>query len=114
MRAPDAIVVGGGIVGAACARELALAGLAVTLVEAEFVGGGATAAGMGHIVVMDDSPAQFHLTALSRALLDELAPALPDSVEHDRCGTLWVAEDGDQLAAARLKASVYAAASGDP
>jgi glycine/D-amino acid oxidase-like deaminating enzyme len=111
MRAPDAIVVGGGIVGAACARELALAGLAVTLVEAEFVGGGATAAGMGHIVVMDDSPAQLHLTALSRALLDELAPALPDSVEHDRCGTLWVAEDADQLAAARLKASVYAAAS---
>ncbi len=107
MSRPDAIVVGGGIVGAACARELAMAGLGVTLVEAEFVGGGATAAGMGHIVVMDDSPPQFGLTALSRALLDELAPALPAAVERDRCGTLWVAEDEDQLVAARLKAAAY-------
>ena len=41
---PDAIVVGGGIVGAACARELARGGLSVTLIEADFIGGGATAA----------------------------------------------------------------------
>ncbi|MGE5090909.1 MAG: NAD(P)/FAD-dependent oxidoreductase, partial [Bacillota bacterium] len=107
---PDAIVVGGGIVGAACARELARGGLNVTLIEADFIGGGATAAGMGHIVVMDDSPAQFALTALSRSLLDDVAPDLPAAVERDRCGTLWVAEDEAQLDSAREKQTAYAAA----
>lgn len=109
MTRPDAIVVGGGIVGAACARELARAGLAVTLVEGGFIGGGATAAGMGHIVVMDDSPAQFALTALSRQLLDALADALPAAVERDPCGTLWVAETEPELAGAALKQRAYAA-----
>jgi glycine/D-amino acid oxidase-like deaminating enzyme len=107
---PDAIVVGGGIVGAACARELARSGLSVTLIEADFIGGGATAAGMGHIVVMDDSPAQFALTALSRSLLDAVEPELPAAVERDRCGTLWVAEDAAQLDSAREKQAAYTAA----
>ena len=107
---PDAIVVGGGIVGAACARELARGGLNVTLIEADFIGGGATAAGMGHIVVMDDSPAQFALTALARSLLDAVAPDLPAAVERDRGGTLWVAEDEAQLDSAREKQTAYAAA----
>ena len=110
MAQPDAIVIGGGIVGAACTRELARAGLQVTLIEADFVGGGATAAGMGHIVVMDDSPAQFALTALSRALLDAAAPGLPNAVERESCGTLWVAEDEGQLEAARAKQTAYVAA----
>ena len=35
---------------------------------------GATAAGMGHIVVMDDSEAQFALTRYSQTLWDELSP----------------------------------------
>jgi glycine/D-amino acid oxidase-like deaminating enzyme len=110
MAHPDAIVIGGGIVGAACARELARGGLQVTLIEADFVGGAATAAGMGHIVVMDDSPAQFALTALSRSLLDTLAPVLPAAVEREPCGTLWVAEDEDQLDSARAKQTAYIAA----
>jgi Glycine/D-amino acid oxidases (deaminating) len=110
MAHPDAIVVGGGIVGTACARELARGGLQVTLIEADFIGGAATAAGMGHIVVMDDSPAQFALTALSRALLDALATELPATVERDACGTLWVAEDAEQLELAREKQTAYVAA----
>ncbi len=109
MTRPDAIVVGGGIVGAACARELAHAGLAVTLVDAGFVGGGATAAGMGHIVVMDDSPAQFALTSLSRRLLADLAGALPAAVERDDCGTLWIAETEAELATAADRSRAYVA-----
>ena len=109
MTRPDAIVVGGGIVGAACAHELAHAGLAVTLVDAGFVGGGATAAGMGHIVVMDDSPAQFALTSLSRRLLADLAGALPAAVERDDCGTLWIAETEAELATAADRSRAYVA-----
>ena len=50
---PDVVIIGAGIVGAACALECAESGLHCALVEPHVVGGGATAAGMGHIVVMD-------------------------------------------------------------
>ena len=103
----DAIVVGAGIVGAACARELALAGLKVLVLDAGFAGGGTTAAGMGHLVVMDDSPEQLALTALSLDLWREVAPTLPASVEYDACGTIWVAEDAVQMDAVLEKRRVY-------
>ena len=89
----SAIVVGAGIVGAACAYYLAHEGEAVTVLDAEFAGAGATAAGMGHIVVLDDDP----LSAYSQALLWSLSP---QNIGLDRCGTLWVAETTDQLSAA--------------
>src|SRR5450759_4514859 len=51
----DAIVIGAGIVGAATAYALAREGMRVTILESGFAAGGATAAGMGHLVAMDDS-----------------------------------------------------------
>jgi D-hydroxyproline dehydrogenase subunit beta len=99
----DVVIVGAGIVGAACARALARDGFRLTIVEAEVIGGGATAAGMGHVAVMDDSPAQLALTSYSQRLWRELAAELPEDCEVDRCGTLWVAADEEQLAAAREK-----------
>ena len=96
MNAPDVIVVGAGIVGAAIARELSMAGQNVLVLDRSFVSGGATAAGMGHVVVMDDSDAQLALTIGSRALLDEIAADMPDACERETCGTLWVAENGAQ------------------
>lgn len=103
----DAIVIGAGIVGAACARALARDGLKVLVLDAGFAGGGTTAAGMGHLVVMDDSPEQLALTALSVELWRELSTLLPSSVEYDACGTIWVAEDEAQMAALREKQRVY-------
>lgn len=104
----DAIVVGAGIVGAACARELARDGMRVCVLDARFAGGGTTAAGMGHLVVMDDSAAQLALTALSVALWREIAPSLGGRAEYDACGTIWVAEDDAQREAVREKARLYA------
>ncbi|MEP6990716.1 MAG: FAD-dependent oxidoreductase [bacterium] len=106
----DAIVVGAGIVGAACARALVLGGMRVLVLDAGFAGGGTTAAGMGHLVVMDDSTEQLALTALSLTLWRALAPQLPAAVEYDACGTIWVAEDDAQMAAVREKRDVYASA----
>ncbi|HEY8484633.1 MAG TPA: FAD-dependent oxidoreductase [Longimicrobiales bacterium] len=108
-RRPDAIVVGAGIVGAACAEALAREGLRVEVLEAGIAGGGTTAAGMGHIVVMDDSEAQFALTSYSRRLWSELAAELPENCEFLPCGTLWVAEEEAQLEALRAKAAFYTA-----
>jgi glycine/D-amino acid oxidase-like deaminating enzyme len=108
-RAPDAIVIGAGIVGAACADALAAAGLSVLVVEAGVVGGGASAAGMGHVVVMDDSEAQLALTTYSRARWDALLPELPSPCEVSRCGTIWVAADAEEQDAVRRKADAYRA-----
>jgi glycine/D-amino acid oxidase-like deaminating enzyme len=106
---PDVLVVGAGIVGAACAAEVAEAGLSVEVLDSSFAGGGTTAAAMGHVVVMDDSDAQLALTALSRRLWTELAPELPPGCEDERTGTLWIAADGEELELVRRKAAVHRA-----
>ena len=103
----DVIIIGAGIVGAACAAECAREGLKVAIVEAGIVGGGATAAGMGHLVVMDDSEAQFALTRYSQQLWDEISEELPRQVEHDACGTIWIAADDAEMAEARRKEKFY-------
>ncbi len=103
----DAVVLGAGIVGAACALECARAGMRVAVVERDTVGGGATAAGMGHIVAMDDSEAQFALTSYSQFLWNALAAELPPVVEYHRCGTIWVAADDEEMVEVRRKLEFY-------
>src|SRR5258708_1469157 len=105
----DVAIVGTGIVGAACADELAPRGLRVAVIGEDIVGSGATAAGMGHIVVMDDSEAQFALTRYSRDLWNTLVPRLPKEVEFEARGTLWVAADEEEHAAVRSKLDYYTA-----
>jgi glycine/D-amino acid oxidase-like deaminating enzyme len=107
MRATDVLIVGAGIVGAACAFELARAGLRVAVVEERFTSAGATGASMGHLVVMDDSEAQFSLTRYSQVLWEEIHEELPPYVEFERCGTIWVAADEEELAEVRRKCAYY-------
>ena len=83
----DAIVVGAGIVGAACAEDCAREGMRVAIIDRDVVGGGATAAAMGHIVVLDDSEAQFALTRYSQQLWQKIRPELTPDVEYEPCGT---------------------------
>src|SRR5581483_5321787 len=103
----DVAIAGGGIVGASCAAECAAAGLKVVVVEPGPIGGGATAAGMGHLVVMDDSPAQIALTNYSRSLWTDLAAQLPRDVEYVAAGTLWVAADAEEMAEVYRKRDLY-------
>jgi glycine/D-amino acid oxidase-like deaminating enzyme len=103
----DVIIAGGGIVGAACAASCASEGLRIALVERDAIGSGATAAGMGHIVVMDDSEAQFALTRYSQNLWNTLAPRLPASAEYVQRGTVWVAADEEEMAEAVRKQRSY-------
>ena len=103
----DIVILGAGIVGAACADEFARRGIRVAVVDRDIVGGGATAAGMGHIVVMDDSEAQFALTRYSQQLWQALRTELPDDVEYEPCGTIWVAADEEEMAEVRRKHAFY-------
>lgn len=105
MTAPDVLVVGGGVVGLATARELHMAGCAVAVVEAEFSGAGSTGAAMGHVVVMDDTPAQIAFCRDSRARWMAWfdGGGMPAAAEHDPCGTLWLAASEHEWQAARQK-----------
>lgn len=105
----DVAIVGAGIVGAACAASLSAAGLKVVVIESTGIGSGTTAAGMGHIVVMDDSEAQFALTDYSRSLWDKLAGELPPQSEYEHCGTIWVAADDDEMREVKRKKEFYLA-----
>ena len=105
--AADVIVVGAGIIGAACALEFAKAKLRVTVVDHEFPGAGATGASMGHIVVTDDSEAQFALTRYSQVLWNQFREELPAAVEFERCGTIWVAADEEEFGEVQRKQRYY-------
>ncbi|NQU22759.1 MAG: FAD-dependent oxidoreductase [Candidatus Nealsonbacteria bacterium] len=106
-KAADVVVIGAGIVGAACAWEFAREGMSVTLIDSGAPGGGATAAGMGHVAVMDDSEPQFALTRYSQQLWREIVDELPDDCEYETCGTLWIAADDEELAEVRRKQQAY-------
>ena len=103
----EVVIVGAGIVGAASAFELAAEGLRVLVIDGGFPSTGSTGAAMGHIVVMDDSEAQFAITRYSQILWDDLREQLPPSVEFDPCGTLWVAADEKEMDEVRRKLDYY-------
>jgi glycine/D-amino acid oxidase-like deaminating enzyme len=105
--APDVLVVGAGIVGACCAWAFAREGLRVMVVDRAGIGQGATAAGMGHIIVMDDSEPQFQLCRYSQMLWNEIRPAMPDDAEWQDCGTLWMASDEDEMQEAARKHAYF-------
>ncbi|MEL5636783.1 FAD-dependent oxidoreductase [Serratia marcescens] len=100
-RGVDAIVVGAGIIGAACAWRLAREGYRVSVVDD--CRAGATAAGMGHLVCMDDNPAELALSAYSLRLWREVTGRMPQACAWRGCGTLWLAEQANEMAIAEQK-----------
>ena len=104
----DLIVVGAGIVGASCADAAAAEGLRVAIIEPGPIGGGATAAAMGHLVAMDDDPAELALAHYSLRQWEEFSTL--KEAEFSRCGTLWVARAATELPAAARRIERLAAA----
>jgi glycine oxidase len=99
-RESDVLIVGGGIIGCAIARELARRGLAVRLFDARSIGAGATQASAGMLVPYleaHERGALFDLTIRSLALYDRfVSTAAAESgidVEYRRCGSLQLAVD---------------------
>jgi glycine/D-amino acid oxidase-like deaminating enzyme len=97
----DVIVIGAGIIGAACAQALARRGLQVLVLDAGLHG--ATAAGMGHLLVLDDNPAELALSQYSLQRWRELGTVLPDSCAYRCNGTLWLAANAEEMAVAHGK-----------
>jgi glycine/D-amino acid oxidase-like deaminating enzyme len=116
---PDVVVIGAGVIGAACAYQLACAGLRVTVLDRGSVASGTTGAGEGNILVSDKQPGpELDLALLSRRLWSELDETTAGAMELEAKGGLVVADspagrDGLQrLAEAQRAAGVDAIAVG--
>ncbi|MFZ6848934.1 NAD(P)/FAD-dependent oxidoreductase [Undibacterium sp. RuRC25W] len=100
----DVIVIGAGIVGAACAVSLQQAGMRTLLIDAAQPGCGVTAAGMGHLVALDESEQELDLCLYSLNLWRDWVVQHPDIGQVTQSGTLWVAENEAQLQQAQQRA----------
>jgi glycine oxidase len=94
----DAVVIGGGVIGLAVARELARGGAEVILIERGAVGAESSWAAAGMLapqVEADGADEFFKLAAASRDAYPEFARELEEesgvSIELDRTGTLYLA-----------------------
>ncbi|SFP06970.1 Glycine/D-amino acid oxidase [Amycolatopsis arida] len=95
MAHPDVVVVGAGIVGAACAEALGAAGLRVTVLDRGAPAGGTTAAGEGNVLVSDKEPGpELALARLSRRRWPELLTALRDELGPDLAEVEWEPKGG--------------------
>ena len=100
----DVIVIGAGLVGAACARELARRGQRVLVLDAGLRA--ATAAGMGHLIVLDDNPAELALSQYSVQRWRDWAREMPEDCAYRQNGTLWLAANAEEMAVAEAKYQV--------
>ncbi|MEU6062643.1 FAD-binding oxidoreductase [Streptomyces sp. NPDC047097] len=95
------VIVGAGIIGAACAFHAASAGLDVTVLDRGPVGAGTTSRGEGNVLLSDKEPGpELELARLSRTLWDEAGAELgPETFELQAKGGLVVASTPDGLTA---------------
>lgn len=102
---PDVLIVGAGIVGAACAHALSAAGVTVQLVERSFAASGTSRACDGLVLCFDKlSEAELTMARDSAALWQALSVSLPMDFHYSRRGSIVPAETGSGLSAVTQKA----------
>jgi glycine/D-amino acid oxidase-like deaminating enzyme len=88
-------VLGAGIVGAACAREFALAGLDVTVLDRGAPASATTAHGEGNVLVSDKGPGpELELAQLSRELWPQVLAGTARRDEHAARAAEWEPKGG--------------------
>lgn len=103
----DVVVIGGGIVGAACAYYLCRAGLDVHLFERDAPASGTSGACDGLILLWDKSPgAELSLGLSSVRLWSDLSQSLDYDFGYHRCGTIFLAADEQSLIEGQRKAAL--------
>jgi glycine/D-amino acid oxidase-like deaminating enzyme len=107
---PDIAIVGGGIIGAACAQEMARRGASVVLIERDELAAGASGRNQGWLVLSADPPC----TPMSRASLSLYADiiessAVPVRFDRDPIGLLLTVSVERAAATAQAMADAWAA-----
>ncbi len=106
---PDVVVVGGGIIGAACALELAERGASVTLIERDHLAAGASGRNLGLLVMPDHTD----LVPMYRASVERYLRAVEESpfdvfMDRDPCGGLQIALEPEDVGEAMANAAFHA------
>ncbi|GAB2634872.1 NAD(P)/FAD-dependent oxidoreductase [Kribbella swartbergensis] len=104
----DVVVVGAGIVGAACAEALTAAGVKVVVVDRGVAASGTTASGEGNVLVSDKEPGpELELAIASRAEWSAVLARLPERVAdvewEDKGGVVVATTDPGPLKAFAAK-----------
>jgi D-hydroxyproline dehydrogenase subunit beta len=108
---PDVVVIGGGIVGAACAYSLCAEGLKVHLMERHYLASGTSRAGEGLILHMDKALGpELALAQMSANLWREWSHDLEMGFDYVPSGSIFVAEGAEGLASCARKAHQLRAA----
>jgi glycine/D-amino acid oxidase-like deaminating enzyme len=94
---PDVVIIGGGIVGCACAYYLARAGVKARLLEAGPLGSGASRAGMSHIVTWEEPEPHLHLARASNCLYRTLGEELGADLEYRLTGSIAIVEQARSM-----------------
>jgi glycine oxidase len=110
----EVIVVGGGIIGCAIARELARRGAGVRLFEARTVAAGATQASAGILAPYIEGHQRgplFDLTLRSLTMFDDFVSSVAEDsdviVDYRRCGSLEIPADEASADALRQSATTW-------
>jgi glycine/D-amino acid oxidase-like deaminating enzyme len=105
-RHPDVLVIGAGMIGAACAHFAASAGMSVVVVDRGPIAGGTTGAGEGNLLVSDKEPGpELDLALLSSRVWRELGNlplrnrTVGELIELEEKGGLVVASSSATMAA---------------
>jgi glycine/D-amino acid oxidase-like deaminating enzyme len=95
------VIVGAGVIGAACAHYLSQTGVQVTLVDRGDVGGGTSSRGDGNVLAIDKDPGfDSQMARVSQELLHILAQDI-GPVEYRRPGSYLVLDNGDEIEPAK-------------
>jgi glycine/D-amino acid oxidase-like deaminating enzyme len=105
---PDVVVVGGGIIGAACALELAERGASVTLIEREHLAAGASGRNLGLLVMPDHAD----LVPMYRASVARYHRAVDEApfdvfIDREPSGIVQVALEPEDLEEASAHAAYH-------
>jgi glycine oxidase len=114
-REPDALIVGGGVIGLACAWRAAQRGLAVRVLERDAVGGAASRVAAGMLAPVGEAYwGEDRALALALASAEawprfarELTEASGVTVSHERSGALHVALDRDEAEELQRRLGLY-------
>ncbi|WP_344488022.1 NAD(P)/FAD-dependent oxidoreductase [Glycomyces endophyticus] len=95
MESADVVVVGAGIVGAACAEALSAAGRRVLVVDRGAPAGATTASGEGNVLLSDKAPGpELRLALASRRLWPQLLETLRAELGEDLADVEWESKGG--------------------
>lgn len=98
MKNPDVVILGAGIVGAACAFQLTELGLNVLVIDRGAIASGTTGSGEGNILVSDKGPgAELTLALRSRNAWFELSENIGGGFELEAKGGVVVARSSEGI-----------------